>query len=240
MACHENACVSSPPATGPVAVPITPAVTQAATPRRSPYTATRSSRHPTSASAPPSACTHRAAISTSIDCANAHHAEEPANTAMPTALRIRGCARAKLMAVGTAPSPSTRLNAISTQATCPTDVSRCRRMSGSASVTTAESASTSATVTASRGATARRTRPSSQPVGFAMLGWNVEPRPAVMRLRIERGGGWPPRGGGSQRPRRSMPRSRRSSRWPGRRSGTRPRTWSGPPARARLLRPDWP
>ena len=67
MACHENASVSSPPATGPVAVPTTPAVTQVATPRRSPYSATSSSRHPTSASAPPSACTHRAAISASID-----------------------------------------------------------------------------------------------------------------------------------------------------------------------------
>ena len=65
-------------------------------------------------------------------------------------------------AVGTATRPSTRLNEISTHATCVTDVSRCRRMSGSASVTTAESASTSATVTASRGATARRTAPSSQ------------------------------------------------------------------------------
>ena len=49
IACHENACVSSPPATGPVAVPTTPAVTQAATPRRSPYSATRSSRQPISA-----------------------------------------------------------------------------------------------------------------------------------------------------------------------------------------------
>ena len=165
MACHENACVSSPPANGPVAVPTTPAVTQAATPRRSPYFATSSSRHPTSASAPPSACTHRAAISTSIDCANAHHAEEPANTAIPTALKNRGCARPKTTAIGTATSPSTRLNEINTQATCPTVVSRCRRMSGSASVTTAESARTSATVTASKGPTARRTRPSSQPVG---------------------------------------------------------------------------
>ena len=124
MACHEIASVSSPPATGPVAVPTTPAVTQAATPRRSPYSATRSSRHPTRASAPPSACTHRAAISTSIEPASAHHAEAPANTAMPAALRIRGCARVKPMAVGTAASPSTRLNAISTQATCPTVVSR--------------------------------------------------------------------------------------------------------------------
>jgi hypothetical protein len=75
--------VSSPPAAGPAAVPITPAVTQVATPRRSPYSATRSSRQPTSANAPPSACTQRAAISTSIDGATAHHADEAANTAIP-------------------------------------------------------------------------------------------------------------------------------------------------------------
>ena len=162
MACHENASVSSPPATGPVAVPTTPAVTQVATPRRSPYVATRSSRHPTRANAPPSACKHRAATSTSIEPANAHHAEEPANTAIPTAVKNRGCFRAKTMAIGTAASPSTRLNEIRTHATCPTDVSRCRRMSGNARVTTAESASTRATVTASNGATARRTGPSSQ------------------------------------------------------------------------------
>ena len=154
--------MSNPPATGPVAVPITPAVIQAAIPRRSPYTATRSSRHPTSATAPPSACTHRAAISTSIDCATAHHTDAPANAAMPTAPRIRGSIRANPTAVGTTTSPSTRLNEISTQATCVTVVSRCRRMSGSASVTTAESASTSATVTESSGPTARRTRPSWQ------------------------------------------------------------------------------
>ena len=55
MACHEIASVSSPPANGPMAVPTTPAVTQVATPRRSPYTETRSSRHPIRASAPPSA-----------------------------------------------------------------------------------------------------------------------------------------------------------------------------------------
>ena len=162
IACHEIAWVSSPPATGPVAVPITPAVIQVAIPRRSPYTATSSSRHPTSASAPPIACTQRAPISTSIDRATAHHAEAPANTAMPTAPRIRGSARAKPTAVGTATSPSTRLNEISTQATCATVVWRWKRMSGSASVTTAESASTMATVTASREPAARRTRPSWQ------------------------------------------------------------------------------
>ena len=165
MACHENASVSSPPATGPVAVPTTPAVTHAATPRRSPYSAISSSRHPTSASAPPMACTHLAATSPSIEPAQAHQAEAPANTAMPTALSTCGRARTNAIAAGTAPSPSTRLNAISTHATCPTDACRCRRMSGSASVTTAESASTRATVTASSGATARRTRPSSQAAG---------------------------------------------------------------------------
>ena len=132
-------------------MPITPAVIQIAIPRRSPYTATRSSRHPTSTSAPPSACTHRAAISTSIDCATAHHADAPANTAMPTAPRTRGSTRLNPTAVGTTTSPSTRLNEISTHATCVTVVSRFRRMSGSASVTTAESASTSATVTDEQG-----------------------------------------------------------------------------------------
>jgi hypothetical protein len=80
---------------------------------------------------------------------------------MPTAQKICGCARVNSTAMGTATSPSTRLNEISTQATWPTEVWRSRRMSGRASVTTAESASTSATVTASRGATARRTGASS-------------------------------------------------------------------------------
>ena len=90
-------------------MPTTPAVTQDATPRRSPYSATSCSRHPTSASAPPMACTHRAAISTSIESAMAHIAEAPANTAMPVAVKMRGCARAKPIAAGTAVSPSTRL-----------------------------------------------------------------------------------------------------------------------------------
>ncbi len=118
IACQENACVSSPPTTGPVAVPTTPAVTHAATPRRSPYSATRSSRQPIRATAPPSACTQRAASSTSIDGADAHNADEPANTAMPTAQKICGRARVNSSAMGTATSPSTRLNEISTQATC--------------------------------------------------------------------------------------------------------------------------
>ncbi len=117
IACHEIASVSSPPANGPVAVPITPAVTHAATPRRSSYSSTSSSKLPTSANAPPSACTHRATISTSIDGATAHHAEAPANAAMPTAVKMRGWARVKVIAAGTAPRPSTRLNAISTHAT---------------------------------------------------------------------------------------------------------------------------
>ncbi len=81
---------------------------------------------------------------------------------MPTALTIRGSVRAKPTAVGTAISPSTRLKEISTQATCATVVSRLRRMSGSASVTIAESASTMATVTVRSRAAARRTGPSLQ------------------------------------------------------------------------------
>ena len=109
MACHEIACVNSPPATGPTAVPTTPAVTHVATPRRSPRSATSSSRHPTSAKAPPIAWTDRATISTSIDPAAAHQADAPANVAIPTAATDRGCAREKSIAAGTAPSPSTRL-----------------------------------------------------------------------------------------------------------------------------------
>ena len=85
IASQENASVSSPPTTGPAAVPITPAVTHVATPRRSPYSPISSSRQPTSASAPPSACTQRAATSDSIEPAHAHQADDAANTAMPTA-----------------------------------------------------------------------------------------------------------------------------------------------------------
>ena len=83
--CQEMASVSRPPATGPAAVPITPAAIQRATPRRSSVAATSSSRQPTRANAPPSACTQRAAISTSIEPASAHAAEAAANTAMPAA-----------------------------------------------------------------------------------------------------------------------------------------------------------
>ncbi|MCD9197024.1 hypothetical protein NQV15_04225 [Aeromicrobium wangtongii] len=109
MACHEMAWVSSPPTTGPAAVPITPAVTQAATPRRSPRSVTSCLRQPTRASAPPTACTHRAMISTSIEPARAHQADAPANTAMPAALKTRGGTRTNAAAAGTAARPSTRL-----------------------------------------------------------------------------------------------------------------------------------
>ena len=166
IACHENACVSSPPATGPVAVPTTPAVTQAAIAaalavHRDQELEAADQRqraaerlHAPSRDQHLDRLRHRAPRRGAGEHRDADGAEDP-----------RLAPARSTTAVGTATSPSTRLNEISTQATCATDVSRCRRMSGSASVTTAESASTSATVTASRGPTARRTRPSSQEGG---------------------------------------------------------------------------
>ena len=149
--------MSRPPTTGPAAVPITPAVIQRAIPRRSSVAATSSSRQPTRANAPPSACTQRAAMSTSIEPASAHAAEAAANTAMPAAHSGAGLRRIVTHAAGTTTTASTRLNAISTHATCATVPSRRRRISGSASVTIAESASTNPTVSASSGTATRRT-----------------------------------------------------------------------------------
>ena len=83
-----------PPTTGPVAVPMTPAVTHVASPRASPDSATSSSKQPTSARAPPTACTQRAPISTSMLGARAQAAEATAKAAMPTALRSCGRMRA--------------------------------------------------------------------------------------------------------------------------------------------------
>jgi ZIP family zinc transporter len=151
-------CVSSPPTTGPSAVPITPAAIQRATPRRSPSAATSSSRQPTRATAPPSACTHRAPIRTGIEPANAQIADAAANTAIPTAHSGAGLRRENTHAAGTTTIASTRLNAMSTQATWPTVPFSRRRISGNASVTIAESASTNPTVNASRGTAARCAR----------------------------------------------------------------------------------
>ncbi len=66
---------------------------------------------------------------------------------MPTAPSVPGSRCTHSRAAGTAASASTRLKVVSTHDTCPTVVSNWRRMSGSASVTTAESASTTPTAT---------------------------------------------------------------------------------------------
>ena len=95
--------------------------------------------------APPSACPTRAPSSTSSDGAAAHTTQQAANTTRPTAPSPPGSRRTHRRAAGTAASASTRLKAVSTHDTSPTVVPYWRRMSGSASVTTAESASTTPT-----------------------------------------------------------------------------------------------
>ncbi len=144
--CHEMASVSSPPATGPSAAPATPAPAQRAAPRGSePVAATSSSRQAAMTTAPPSACAMRAASSASSDGAIAQPAQAVANTTSPAAPSAPGSRRTHSRAAGTAARASTRLKAVSTHDTCPTVVPYSRRMSGSASVTTAESARTTPT-----------------------------------------------------------------------------------------------
>ena len=90
IACQENASVSSPPATGPAAVPTTPAVTQAATPRRSPYSADQQLQAADQRQRAPDRL-HAARRHQPLDRARPARTRPrtPANTAMPTALSTR-------------------------------------------------------------------------------------------------------------------------------------------------------
>src|SRR3954452_14009669 len=76
---------------------------------------------------------------------------------MPAAQSGAGSRPTRSQAAGTTTIARTRLKAINTHATCGTVPPRWRRIWGSARVTIAESANTSAAVTASRGTAVRRT-----------------------------------------------------------------------------------
>ena len=143
---HEKADVRSPPVTGPSAAPATPAAAHRRAPARSaPVASTRSSRLPTSTNAPPTAWSARAAINTPSDGATAHAVVAAAKPIRPAAVAVAGSLRTHTRAAGTAASASTRLNAMRTHATSVTSAPKSRRISGSASVTTPESPSTTAT-----------------------------------------------------------------------------------------------
>ncbi len=101
--------VMMPPAAGPSAAPMTPALTQVRTASSSERScAASSSSEAVTSAAPPIACTHRAARRTSNSGATAHAADAAANTTAPTAQTVAGRRRAR-SAAGTAASASTRL-----------------------------------------------------------------------------------------------------------------------------------
>ena len=119
MACHENACGEQAARDRPDG--------RADHAGRDPgrrRRAARRTRRPAARGTRPAPARRRAPART--EPRSAPRSTAPARTTprsrrtprCPTALKIRGCARAKPTAVGTAASPSTRLNAISTQATC--------------------------------------------------------------------------------------------------------------------------
>src|SRR4051794_6408172 len=125
---------------------------------------------PAITAAPPSACTQRAAMSTASDGASAHASEAAANVTRPAPHVALGSLRTT-RAAGRIAAARTTLKAVSTQETPNTVVSKRRRMSGSASVTTDESASTMPTVAASRNRCARRSE-----LGALIDPWTLGPR----------------------------------------------------------------
>ncbi len=125
--CQETSSVSRPPIAGPSAAPVAPAVAQRATARRSePTVAGSSSSTAVTATAPPSACTQRAAISVLSWSESPQARPAPAKTARPTAAARPGPMRRARCAAGTAASAITRLKETSTQVTPATLVSRSR------------------------------------------------------------------------------------------------------------------
>ena len=140
---QPSASVRIPPAAGPSDAPRTPARTRTWAARASlPVVAARRSSAAMTTSAPPAAWTHRAPTSTSKTGASPHASEEPAKITAPTANAGFGRRRARY-AAGMARSASARLYDVRTQATVVTSTSNWPRMSGSARVTTEESASAS-------------------------------------------------------------------------------------------------
>jgi hypothetical protein len=108
----------------------------AAWPRRS------SAAHTTAAPATP--WSPRAATSAANEGANAHTSEAAEKTTVPTA-KIAGGRRRAAKAIGTAARARPRLKEVSAHASVPTSTSYRPRISGNASVTTDESASTTPT-----------------------------------------------------------------------------------------------
>ena len=152
IACQLISWVNKPPAAGPTAIPIRPAAPHATAPFAcEPRLRASNSIAPAITHAPATACTHRPAISTAIVGAIAHSSDAAAKPTTPaphTAAAPRAPRPAARRAAGSTASASTRLNAVSTQETPSTVVSNRRSISGNASVTTEESASTSPTVPA--------------------------------------------------------------------------------------------
>src|SRR4051812_1517375 len=181
MACQLMVSVSAPPMAGPAAAPSAPAPAQTAVARRSdPSSRGSSSSAAQTAAAPPSACTPRATRSMVKLSARPQASDAAANTAMPTMQTICGAWRRARYAAGTAARASTRLNSVSTQVTSSMETSKRSRMSGSARMTTDESASTTPTTAARPAAWAR---------------WLIDrrvPRSVAGGLPLVREGGAPP------------------------------------------------
>ena len=140
IASQERRSVSSPPAAGPTAAPITPAVAHVPSPC-SGSCRSRSSSDAPSTAAPAMPCTTRPPMSGPRSFARPQAMQAAANTTIPAARTTSGRRRASI-APGTANTASAMLNDTSTHATSATVVSSSRRISGSASVTIDESART--------------------------------------------------------------------------------------------------
>ena len=153
-------CVSAPPTAGPTAAPATPAAAHDARRprRRRAAPAARARRRP--GAAPPTAWMQRARQQHVERSGQAAHRRGDAEHRDADRGAARGCRRA-MYAAGTAPTARIALYDVSTRATSPIWTSNCRRMSGSASVTTDESASAVATASSSRMRRARSLTPVS-------------------------------------------------------------------------------
>ena len=140
MASQDRRSVSTPPAAGPTAAPITPAVAHVPT---APSGSRRSSSSSEAATttAPARPCRTRPAMRVLRPFASAHTMQAAAKTRTPAIIAVRGVRRA-IIAPGTAAAARATLKDTRTHATSATVVSSSRRISGSASVTIDESART--------------------------------------------------------------------------------------------------
>ena len=166
--CQLISCVSRPPAAGPTAMPIRPAVPHAAAaarcePRLRASNSIAARDHARAGNALHAAADdqHRDRGRERAQQRRGREAEQPDAPHRAARVALRPVAR---RAAGSTATASARLNAVNTHETPSTVVSNRRRISGSASVTTDESASTSPTVpahTSSRPRPARRWAPGS-------------------------------------------------------------------------------